>query len=169
MAEPGPAAQAGNLLEVRDLSLSFGGLTVLDEVSLDVPEGSITAIIGPNGAGKSSLFNSISGSYRPQAGTITFAGHRPGIADRAEGDAARRALAGPRAAAPGRDLRRHRAHQPRAPRLHAVLVEQNTVLALEVARYGYVMEQGRVVLEGPVETLKANRELSEAYLGSGKG
>ena len=67
-AAPGPAAQAGTLLEVRNLCLSFGGLTVLDEVSLDVPEGSITAIIGPNGAGKSSLFNSISGSYRPQAG-----------------------------------------------------------------------------------------------------
>ena len=72
--DPGPAASAGNLLEVRGLSLSFGGLTVLDEVSLEVPEGSITAIIGPNGAGKSSLFNSISGSYRPQAGTIRFAG-----------------------------------------------------------------------------------------------
>ena len=74
LADPGPGAQAGNLLEVRDLSLSFGGLTVLDEVSLDVPEASITAIIGPNGAGKSSLFNSISGSYRPQAGAIRFAG-----------------------------------------------------------------------------------------------
>ena len=73
-AAPGPAAQAGTLLEVRNLCLSFGGLTVLDEVSLDVPEGSITAIIGPNGAGKSSLFNAISGSYRPQAGTIRFAG-----------------------------------------------------------------------------------------------
>ena len=47
-----------------------------------------------------------------------------------------------------------------------LLVEQNTVLALDVARYGYVMEQGRVVLEGPVEALKANRELSAAYLGS---
>ena len=74
VADPAPAAPAGNLLEVRGLSLSFGGLTVLDEVSLDVPEGSITAIIGPNGAGKSSLFNSISGSYRPQEGTIRFVG-----------------------------------------------------------------------------------------------
>ena len=53
--------------------------------------------------------------------------------------------------------------------LSMLLVEQNTAMALEVARYGYVMEQGRVVLEGPVETLKANRELSAAYLGSGKG
>ena len=73
-AGTGPTAHGGNLLEVRGLSLSFGGLTVLDEVSLDVPEGSISAIIGPNGAGKSSLFNAISGSYRPQAGTIRFAG-----------------------------------------------------------------------------------------------
>ena len=63
-----------NLLEVNDLSLSFGGLTVLDAVSLRVPEGSVTAIIGPNGAGKTSLFNSVSGSYRPQAGRIVFAG-----------------------------------------------------------------------------------------------
>ena len=72
----GTAARARRetLLEVDNLCLSFGGLTVLDEVSLGVPEGSITAVIGPNGAGKSSLFNSISGSYRPQAGTIRFAG-----------------------------------------------------------------------------------------------
>ena len=74
LADPAPAAESGNLLEVRGLSLSFGGLTVLDEVSLEVPEGSISAIIGPNGAGKSSLFNAISGSYRPQAGTIRFGG-----------------------------------------------------------------------------------------------
>ena len=67
-------ARGETLLEVDNLCLSFGGLTVLDEVSLGVPEGSITAVIGPNGAGKSSLFNSISGSYRPQAGTIRFAG-----------------------------------------------------------------------------------------------
>ena len=74
LADPRPVTPGGNLLEVRGLSLGFGGLTVLDEVSLDVPEGSISAIIGPNGAGKSSLFNSISGSYRPQAGTIRFGG-----------------------------------------------------------------------------------------------
>ena len=54
----------------------------------------------------------------------------------------------------------------RERRVSMLLVEQNTVLALDVARYGYVMEQGRVVLEGPVEALKANRELSAAYLGS---
>ena len=62
------------LLEVEQLCLRFGGLTVLDAVSLRVPEGSVTAIIGPNGAGKTSLFNSVSGSYHPQAGRIMFAG-----------------------------------------------------------------------------------------------
>ena len=48
-----------------------------------------------------------------------------------------------------------------------LLVEQNAVLALDVARYGYVIEQGRVVLEGPVADLKANREVRDAYLGTG--
>ena len=57
----------------------------------------------------------------------------------------------------------------RERRVSMLLVEQNTAMALEVARYGYVMDQGRVVLEGPVETLKANRELSAAYLGSREG
>ena len=63
-----------HLLEVEDLCLRFGGLTVLDAVSLQVPAGSITALIGPNGAGKTSLFNAVSGCYRPQAGSVTFAG-----------------------------------------------------------------------------------------------
>ena len=59
---------------MEGLCLRFGGLTVLDAVSLQVPAGSITALIGPNGAGKTSLFNAVSGCYRPQAGSITFAG-----------------------------------------------------------------------------------------------
>ena len=49
-----------------------------------------------------------------------------------------------------------------------LLVEQNTVMALQIACYGYVIEQGRVVLEGPAETLRTNREVREAYLGPGK-
>lgn len=58
------------LLEVSDLSLRFGGVFALSEVSLTVRQGTIHAIIGPNGAGKSSLLNCISGLYHPQAGTI---------------------------------------------------------------------------------------------------
>ena len=61
-------------LEVKGLSLSFGGVTALDDVSLDVHDGEIAAIIGPNGAGKTSLLNCISGLYRPQRGSIQFHG-----------------------------------------------------------------------------------------------
>ena len=82
-------AVTNNLLEVDSLGLRFGGLTVLDSVSLCIPEGSITAIIGPNGAGKTSLFNAVSGSYHSQAGRILFAG-----ADITRLPAARRAALG---------------------------------------------------------------------------
>jgi branched-chain amino acid transport system ATP-binding protein len=62
------------LLEVDSVSLSFGGITALSNVSTKVEEGSITAVIGPNGAGKTSFFNVISGFYRPSMGAIRFAG-----------------------------------------------------------------------------------------------
>jgi len=58
------------VLEVADLTLSFGGLHALSKVSFAVQEGTIAAVIGPNGAGKTSLFNCISGFYRPQHGAI---------------------------------------------------------------------------------------------------
>ena len=62
------------LMEVRGVSLSFGGLKALDSVSLEVRRGEILAIIGPNGAGKTSLLNVINGVYHPQQGTILFEG-----------------------------------------------------------------------------------------------
>lgn len=60
------------ILEVRDLSLKFGGIDALSNVSFAVEAGSITALIGPNGAGKTSLFNCISGFYKPFSGDIVF-------------------------------------------------------------------------------------------------
>jgi len=63
-----------SLLEVRNLSKNFGGLTAVADLDLDVEEGEIRGIIGPNGAGKTTLFNVISGAYRPSAGTISFEG-----------------------------------------------------------------------------------------------
>jgi branched-chain amino acid transport system ATP-binding protein len=62
------------LLNVDDLVLTFEGVRALDGVSLQVPEGSLTAIIGPNGAGKTSLFNCISGVYEPASGSVHLAG-----------------------------------------------------------------------------------------------
>jgi branched-chain amino acid transport system ATP-binding protein len=61
-------------LSIDRLSLSFGGLMVLSDVSLQVRSGGIVAIIGPNGAGKTSLLNCVNGFYRPDRGTITFQG-----------------------------------------------------------------------------------------------
>src|SRR5580698_9732991 len=54
------------------LTLRFGGVVSLRDVSLDMRRGEILAVIGPNGAGKTSLFNSLSGVYQPQEGSITF-------------------------------------------------------------------------------------------------
>jgi branched-chain amino acid transport system ATP-binding protein len=65
---------ANDLLQLSGLSKSFGGLKAVQNVSLAVPEGSLTALIGPNGAGKTTLFALMSGFVRPDAGTVRFAG-----------------------------------------------------------------------------------------------
>ncbi|WP_101830885.1 ABC transporter ATP-binding protein [Frankia canadensis] len=69
---PGEDAAADLVVEARDLCLRFGGVTSLDGVSLRQRRGEILAVIGPNGAGKTSLFNCLTGAYRPQHGTVTF-------------------------------------------------------------------------------------------------
>jgi branched-chain amino acid transport system ATP-binding protein len=62
------------LLSVESVSLSFGGVRAISDVSLDIRKGEIRAIIGPNGAGKTSMLNVINGFYHPQKGRITFKG-----------------------------------------------------------------------------------------------
>lgn len=62
------------LLDVVDLSLSFGGIDALRSVTFHVDDGELLGLIGPNGAGKTSLFNCINGVYRPQDGSLRFAG-----------------------------------------------------------------------------------------------
>ena len=62
------------ILDVRNISLSFGGVKALTDISFNVREHEIRAIIGPNGAGKSSMLNCINGVYTPQQGTLTFRG-----------------------------------------------------------------------------------------------
>jgi len=62
------------ILDLRNISLAFGGVKALTDISFDVREHEIRAIIGPNGAGKSSMLNVINGVYTPQEGVITLAG-----------------------------------------------------------------------------------------------
>lgn len=62
------------LLELRELTMAFGGVVALDSVSLELNPGEILAIIGPNGAGKTTIFNCISGLYKPTSGGVFFKG-----------------------------------------------------------------------------------------------
>lgn len=68
------AAEGETLLETRDLTVKFGGLTALDSVSFNIKRGEILGLIGPNGAGKTTCFNAITGVYRPTSGSVLFDG-----------------------------------------------------------------------------------------------
>jgi branched-chain amino acid transport system ATP-binding protein len=69
------------ILDVKNISLRFGGVKALTDISFDVKEHEVRAIIGPNGAGKSSMLNCINGVYEPQEGSITFRGQTFGHMD----------------------------------------------------------------------------------------
>ena len=64
-----------NSLKFNDVTLKFGGITALNKVSFEVEPKKLYAIIGPNGAGKTSIFNCISGIYRPTEGSVTYGEH----------------------------------------------------------------------------------------------
>jgi len=237
------------MLEVRDLSVAYGGLRALQGVSLSVAAGQFVTVVGPNGAGKTTLFKAISGVVAPGAGSVDWDGapllrqsaakrSHLGIAHVPEGRQVFRTLtvrenlemgAYPRA---GRERWVHtldrihtlfpilaeRAAQlagtlsggeqqmlaigrglAAAPRLlmldepsmglapavaetiferiaqiHSedglaiLLVEQRVAEALELADHGYVLETGRVVLDGPYQTLLADDRVRRSYLGMGE-
>ena len=95
-APDGPLLAKGDvLLAVENVSLGFGGVKALTDVSFDIRKSEIRAIIGPNGAGKTSMLNCINGFYHPTEGRITFKGKTR---------AAHAPLRG--------GARRHRAHVP---------------------------------------------------------
>ena len=234
------------MLEVRNLSVAYGGLRALTDVSLSVAEGRFVTIVGPNGAGKSTLFKTICGVVPPVSGTITFGGEnllsrRPsdrahlGIAHVPEGRQVFPSLTvmenlemGAMTEAGQRDWKhniqrifewlpilserrgqfagtlsggqqqmlaigRGLAGSPkllmldepsmglapttadfiferlieirRQSNLTILLVEQRVAEALESADHGYVLEAGRVVLEGNNQTLRADDRIRKAYLG----
>src|SRR5262249_25724867 len=70
----GPAPSVMALLDIRNLTMRFGGLTAVDRVNLQVEPGQVFSVIGPNGAGKTTVFNAITGIYDPTEGSIQFGG-----------------------------------------------------------------------------------------------
>jgi branched-chain amino acid transport system ATP-binding protein len=73
------------LLDIDRITMQFGGVTAVDEVSLRINQGEIVSVIGPNGAGKTTLFNAVTGVYSPTKGSVSLNGeplaHRPGVRD----------------------------------------------------------------------------------------
>jgi ABC-type branched-subunit amino acid transport system ATPase component len=69
------STQVGRGLEVQQLSVHFGGVAAVEDVTLSAPIGRITGLIGPNGAGKTTIFNACSGLLKPSRGRLSFAGH----------------------------------------------------------------------------------------------
>jgi branched-chain amino acid transport system ATP-binding protein len=74
MSDQAPAAAAEVLLDARNVTMQFGGLRAVGDVSMQVHTGEIVGLIGPNGAGKTTFFNCLTGLYKPTAGSVTFAG-----------------------------------------------------------------------------------------------
>ena len=72
--DPAIVAKGDTLLSIENISLAFGGVKALTDISFDIRKGEIRAIIGPNGAGKTSMLNFINGFYHPQKGRILFQG-----------------------------------------------------------------------------------------------
>ncbi len=68
----------GVVMEMKNITLRFGGVTAIKDISFDIREGEVRAIIGPNGAGKSSMLNVINGFYHPQEGEVWFRGEKRG-------------------------------------------------------------------------------------------
>ena len=72
---PAPSSEPQDILTVKNLSCSFGGLKAVDNVDFAIPRAGIRALIGPNGAGKSTIVNILSGATRPTTGSIRLEGH----------------------------------------------------------------------------------------------
>src|SRR5205814_403026 len=142
------------MLSLNNIEVIYDGvILVLKGVSLSVREGGITTLLGANGAGKTTTLKAVSGLLRSERGEVTkgsieFNGER--------GDRL-----------PPHEIVKRGIVQElnRKEQLTVLLVEQNATLALTIAEHGYVMENGRIVLDGAAAVLRENADIKEFYLG----
>src|SRR2546421_598200 len=133
-------------------------ILVLKGLSLEVTEGQIVALLGANGAGKTTTLKAISGLLKTEDGRVTdgsieFMGRRVDGLD--PEDICRRGIV--------QVMEGRKIHEERGTTF--LLVEQNAQMALRIADYGYIMENGRIVFDGPAAKLRGNDDVREFYLG----
>ena len=175
-----------NILEVKDLNVSYGGIKAVKNISFQVPKGEVVTLIGANGAGKSSTLRSIVGLVKPASGSILLDGEE--IAGKAPEQIVSKGITlvpeGRRVFADltvlenlkiGAYMRKdsleddlnwcYDIREINRQGKTILLVEQNANMALHAANHGYVMETGRITLSGTGEELAANESVKAAYLG----
>src|SRR5438445_478585 len=151
---PAASEAPAPLLSVNNIEVVYDDvILVLRGLSLEVPKGAIVALLGANGAGKSTTLKAISGLLKTEDGEVTrgeilFDGDRINGID------------------PDKIVRRGIIQEiNRDLGVTILLVEQNARAALSVASHGYIMEQGKVVLDGSASALRDNEDVKEFYLG----
>lgn len=235
-----------NLLEIRNLSVSYGGINAVKDIDLDVPEGQIVTLIGANGAGKSTILRTISGLVKTKTGSVTYQGMEllgktpdqivskgitlvpegrrvftdltvlenlkigaylrkdniqsdidyvfelfPRLKEREWQFAGTLSGGEQQMLAVGRALMSHPKlimmdepslglaplvvksifdiiHTINKQGITVLLIEQNANMALQAAHSAYVLETGRITMQGPGQVLLADERIKEAYLGKRK-
>ncbi len=190
-ATPAPAAQVEKILSINNIEVIYDHvILVLKGVSLDVPKGGIVALLGANGAGKTTTLKAISNLLHAERGDVTkgsilFEGNevqnlspnelvRRGCIQVMEGrhcfghlTIEENLLTGAFTRKDGRAAIKR--DMDMVYGYFAKLAEQNTSMALRYATYGYILENGRVVMDGDAKSLAANEDVKEFYLGISEG
>ena len=187
-------AQNGLLLDVQHVTMRFGGITAVNDLSMRIPTGSITGLIGPNGAGKTTAFNVISGFYNPQEGDILFKGHsvkgfpphricRAGMARTFQNirlfgseTALENVMVGcqvrrksqwwmPVFSLPSARREEEEIREKAKGLIHRLALDSYMKVVMGVCQYIWVLEYGQLIAEGDPDAIRNNPRVIEAYLG----
>ena len=180
------------LLELKNVVASYGNINALKGISLSVPEGKIVTLIGANGAGKSTTMRTIMGLMKPKEGDVLFKGKSivgmypneivsHGMVLVPEGRQILQNMTVLENLQMGAYQRRDKAEMAKDMNhifdvieeinkagTTVFLVEQNARKALRIADYAYVMETGKIVMQGPAAEIASDPNVMAAYLGGRK-